>query len=306
MKASIVAFLLVSARLLVHTAAAQAVNDTTFHFPIEKPYFTSEAPSVFIDKAHNNSHTRETGCAPLAQVLAQDGFSVYDFEKIFSESSLNKADILVIVNALHDSNVRDWSLPNPSAFTASEVVALNEWVKQGGKLFISADHMPCGGAAQNLMKSFGVEWSNSFDQSRKQKWPPAVFSRETGMLLSSPVTDSSHFAKPIDLVGTFTGSAFRFFEEGTGTPFLVFDDAYQILFPKVAWKFTKKTKGESAKGWFQGATMTYGKGKIVMMGESAMFTAQIRNRTKIGMNSPDAPQNAQLMLNIFRYLAIDE
>ena len=86
---------------------------------------------------------------------------------------------------------------------------------------------------------------------------------------------------------------------------MCFDDRYELLFPKEAWKFSKKTKRKRAEGWYQGAYGHFGKGKVVFMGESAMFTAQLRGKTAIGMNSGDVPQNKLLALNIFRFLALD-
>lgn len=83
---------------------------------------------------------------------------------------------------------------------------------------------------------------------------------------------------------------------------MIYDSYYTIFMPKVAWQFSDKTKQENAVGWLQGACMKYGKGKLVLLGEAVMITAQLRGKTKIGMNRPETPGNAQLALNIFRYL----
>jgi len=220
----------------------------------------------------------------------------------FSDASLSQIDILVINNPLHDSNVKNWKLPNPSAFTEEEIDLLFRWVHEGGKLFLSADHMPIGGAAQDLAEAFGVEWANCFDWPKRNRWPRAIFSKEDQTLLSSAVTDSARHFFNIDVVGTFTGSAFR---SENMIPFMRFDKSYDLLFPEEAWRFTRKTKRENAEGWYQGAYGQFGKGKAVFMGESAMFTAQIRGKTEIGMNSRDAPHNKLLAINIFRFLALD-
>ncbi|MCA1635955.1 MAG: hypothetical protein LC802_20255 [Acidobacteria bacterium] len=57
---------------------------------------------------------------------------------------------------------------------------------------------------------------------------------------------------------------------------------------------------ESVAGWTQGATLRSGKGRVALFGEAAMFTAQLAgpNRVRFGMNAPEAPQNAQFLLNV--------
>lgn len=68
----------------------------------------------------------------------------------------------MISNPLHERNIRDWSLPTPSAFTKEEIAALKNWVERGGSLLLIADHMPFPGAAGDLAKAFEVEFSNGY------------------------------------------------------------------------------------------------------------------------------------------------
>jgi hypothetical protein len=48
-----------------------------------------------------------------------------------------------------------------------------------------------------------------------------------------------------------------------------------------------------------------GRGRVAVFGEAAMFTAQLAGpeRTPVGMNDPAAARNAQLLLNLMRWLA---
>ena len=50
--------------------------------------------------------------------------------------------------------------------------------------------------------------------------------------------------------------------------------------------------------------MDYGAGRIACFGEAAMFSAQLAgpNHFKAGMNSPEAAQNFQLLLNLIHWL----
>lgn len=50
-----------------------------------------------------------------------------------------------------------------------------------------------------------------------------------------------------------------------------------------------------------------GRGRVALFGEAAMFTAQRAGpeRAPVGMNAPAAAQNAQLALNLVRWLTAD-
>ncbi|MBL0063147.1 MAG: hypothetical protein IPP40_17115 [bacterium] len=75
--------------------------------------------------------------------------------------------------------------------------------------------------------------------------------------------------------------------------------------PSVAWEFSDETAQLDVSGWYQGAVKQFGKGRVAVFGEAAMFSAQLAgpNKNPVGMNSPEAPQNAQLLLNTMHWLA---
>ena len=88
-------------------------------------------------------------------------------------------------------------------------------------------------------------------------------------------------------------------------PLFVLDSSQVLLMPEIAWQFTPATPRHSASGWLQGATLKFGKGRIAVFGEAAMFSAQLAGpaREAVGMNSPQAPQNYRFLLNTLRWLA---
>jgi hypothetical protein len=112
---------------------------------------------------------------------------------------------------------------------------------------------------------------------------------------------NNEITRGVDTVVTFTGSAFKI-PKGA-TPILALKN-YTISMPRVAWQFEEDTPTLDSKEFYQGAYMKYGKGKIVVMGEAAMFTAQLAgpNQNRVGMNRPEAQQNCQLLLNIIHWL----
>jgi hypothetical protein len=72
--------------------------------------------------------------------------------------------------------------------------------------------------------------------------------------------------------------------------------------PEVAWEFNKSTPTQSAATLSQGAYLKYGKGRIVIFGEAAMFSAQKQGKNSFGMNQESASQNPQLLLNLIHWL----
>jgi uncharacterized protein (DUF2249 family) len=174
-------------------------------------------------------------------------------------------------------------------------------VHNGGRLFLIADHMPLAGASTQLASAFGFEFTNgfAFDTLRQG---PAFFNLEDQTLHSNVLTRGRNPKESVSQIVTFTGQAFKS-PEGS-QPVLTFSEHFINILPDTAWVFTDKTPRIPASGWHQGAFMPYGKGKIVVFGEAAMFSAQIAGpqKRKMGMNHPEAPQNYQLLLNIIHWL----
>ena len=143
--------------------AAQQAPDLKYQPPLPRPaYEAGKGPRAAIDEAHHNFHTADGRYRPFAELLGRDGYRVEGLGKSLSADSLRAMDVLVIANPLHERNIRDWSLPTPSAFTQDEIAALHTWVEMGGALLLIADHMPFPGAASDLAKAFGVEFSNGY------------------------------------------------------------------------------------------------------------------------------------------------
>jgi hypothetical protein len=77
-----------------------------------------------------------------------------------------------------------------------------------------------------------------------------------------------------------------------------------LLLPMVAGQFSKLTPAIGAGGMQQGAALQFGKGRVAVFGEAAMFSAQTvgPSRSPMGMNDPDAAQNAKFLLNVMHWL----
>jgi hypothetical protein len=256
---------------------------------------------VYIDEGHNNFHTIDGRYLPFARLLERDGYTVEGYKGTFEKDRLKGCRILVISNALNELNTEKWYLPTPSAFTPQEIQSVGEWVKSGGSLFLIADHMPMGGAAADLASAFGFVFSNGFAVDTVRPGPIA-FTRTTEALCDNIITNGRDPSERVDTVVTFTGQAFTIPDDASSI--LRFDDRYVMLLPDTAWVFNKNTTMINIDGWSQAALRKYGKGRVVVGGEAAMFTAQLAGPQmyRAGMNSPEAKENHQLLLNIIHWL----
>jgi hypothetical protein len=285
------------------TAGAQQVVDPQFNpAPPEHPEYKADSgPLVMVDEAHFNYHTISGLYEPFARVLRLDGFRVQPFKSKFSRKTLKQADILVIANAVSEAVSKSWQAPPTSAFSDEEIESVRKWVRGGGALFLIVDHMPAPGGASKLASAFGVTWSDGYAQD------PAsggliVFKSSDGSLGDHPITRGRNDAERIERVGTFAGSAFQ---APGAQPLLTFKGEAVSWLPKVAGQLDASTPNVSVKGWQQGAVLRFGKGRVALFGEAAMFTAQLAGprQERFGMSSKMAPQNRQFLLNVTHWLA---
>lgn len=301
-------WLAATAVLLTLTVTGCAHNsqqaDLSFEPPIESPAFEAgKGPVVQIDEAHSNFHTIDGRYAPFAKLLRRDGYIVQGLGEAATADSLARGSIYVISNALAESNVRSWKLPIEPAFTASEVAAIHAWVEGGGALLLVADHMPMPGAVEDLAAAFGIFFANGFLYDADGA-SHLEFTRDAG-LATHAITDGASERERIDSIRTFTGQAFRV--ESDAEPLLTVPAGSRVRLPVKAWDFKPTTPSIRADGMLQGAVLRVGEGRVAVFGEAAMFSAQFQDRDGerrlFGMNTPEAAQNPQFLLNVMHWLS---
>ncbi len=274
-------------------------------------YRRGGGPIVLIDEGHHNFHTlgpttdydnahRQVTIpgryGPFAELLRRDGYVVRSLRSPFHPAALADAQVLVIANALAEANIDAWSLPNPSAFADDEIEVIVTWVRAGGALLLIADHQPWPAAAAGLAERFGLLFYNGSTERLQ-------FRREIGSLQDYPITRGRGLAEQIDFVLTFGGQAFRFAGDITGDPLLIIPpNTTLVLHWDPFLDLTDKVPRIRADGMLQGATVRFGAGRVAAFGEAAMFTAQVDEEGPMGMNHPEAPQNAQFVLNVLHWL----
>ena len=284
-------------------AADQQEADTLGIPAVASPaYPPGKGPVVLIDEAHGNYHTASGRYRPFATLLERDGYVIGRQRAMLSATALDPGTILVIANALAPRNQGDWSLPTPSAFDPQEIAAIRQWVEEGGSLLLIADHMPFGGAAEALAAAFGVRMTNGYAVDPATRNGIFVFRRSDGSLADHPLTRGRNPSEQVDSLRGFVGQAF-WVAGAESTPLLKLAPNTVVRLPIKSEEMNDRTPQISGAGMLQGVVLRPGKGRLAVFGEAAMFSAQTSGPTRFGFNDPNAPQNAQFVLNTLHWLS---
>jgi hypothetical protein len=285
--------------LVAAISSAQQMADAEFNTSVEHPAYSKNFPRVLFDEGHNNIDTTTGRYKPFAELIQNDGYRVVRNRQTFSKSTLESFKVLIIANALGAEEVDDEGADH-SAFTDDECEALRKWVHSGGSLLLIADHAPFGGAAENLAKRFGVELGKGYlhDSENSMGGNPLlmVYSRENKLLLDHPITEGRGATERITRVMTFSGQSLK----GPA------DSSILLKLSDTAKESTDEQGKveQSTAGRAQGIAFKFGDGRVVVLGEAAMLSAQLSGSEnyKIGMNVPGT-DNRQLTLNIMHWLS---
>ncbi|MGH2624675.1 MAG: hypothetical protein ACRDE7_13485, partial [Sphingobacterium sp.] len=283
------------------SSIAQQVSDENFSYPISVPmYEKGEGSLILFDEAHNNASTLRGAYSTFGSLLQQDGYNVVSTRENVSLELLEKGKIFITVNAMYD--MEDWNLPAKSAFSPEEINALTTWISLGGSLFLVTDHMPCGASVHDLAERFGINVINGF--ALRNDGLPEVFSKQRNTLFSNEITNPP--GKEIDSIMCWGGTGF--IVPSNAHIISVLGNDYNIYLPQDVSQIKRPLPQNlpyiSGRGLVNGAYLKFGKGKIVIFGDGAPFSAQLQGikSNKRGMNHPWARQNAQLLLNIIHWL----
>lgn len=283
--------------------------DNGYDVRVETPVLAGRRPRVLFDHGHQNIHSIRGRYRPFAKLLEADGCRVAQSGKALSAETLRGADILVIVNARGVEPDRA-----AAAFTAAECDLVRDWVRDGGALLLVADHHPCGEAAAALAARFGVQmsggWTDDAANARSGSGDPGqlLFRRQDGRLGDHPITRGTGSSDHVDVVETFTGQSLA--GPADAAPLLLLGESALDRVPVSATVekrgsrriTTFETDDRSAAGRVQGLALRFGQGRVVVLGEAAMLTAQIEKGQRFGMNSP-GNDNRAFTLNVVRWLA---
>jgi hypothetical protein len=211
--------------------------------------------------------------------------------------------VLVIANASGAPKLQLFGLnvPIPTdkrrsdpAFTTSEIDVIRSWVEQGGSLLLIADHAPFGEAAADLSAAFGVVMHKGFVEVPRESSDPLLFSLENGRLGDHRIVTGIGNGTAVKRVMTYTGQSL----DGPVTATVL------LRLPATAVEAVPEGDSlvERPAGPAQGIALEFGKGRMVVLGEGGMVTAQVNRLVPYGMNTPDN-DNCQFLRNVMCWLA---
>lgn len=305
----------------VSPSGQQQLVDPDFVAAVERPAYSGGGPTVAIDEGHSNFHTASGQYAPLAALLRNDGYQVVASTREFDTGALAGVRVLVIANARNLTALLAGDLSKP-ALTDQECDVVRDWVRAGGSLLLIADHAPFGNAVENLAQRFGVVMGKgwAFDRTGAAGiTTQLVFSRENGRLGTHPIMNGRSGSEAVRSIRSFTGQSLGV-PSGAAILMKVATSAREAATPndldaEDAASRSVDSSGFGARskavdGRAQGLAFPFGQGRIVVLGEAAMLSAQIlrftdgnqQQDTKIGMNAP-GNDNRQFALNVLHWLS---
>jgi len=285
--------------LLTSAAHGQHIADPHFDARVENPAFTKNFPRVLFDEAHNNTDHSHGRYKPFADLLFNDGYKVVVNRQPFATATLINFKILVIVNPLGAEDMDDENAGGP-AFTNEECDAVNDWIRGGGALLFIVDADPLASAAEVLATRLGVNMSKRdtvvpANGEKELNFGVIVYSRQNGLLSEHLITNGRNETERVNRVMVFGGQSLKG-PAGTDAVLKTTDAAED--------KNSATEKNGSAAGRAQAIAFRLGKGRVVMLGDAAMLSAQVTGpeNKPFGMNVPGI-DNRQLALNIMHWLS---
>lgn len=285
--------------LLASSVCGQQMADPQFDARVENPAFTKNFPRVLFDEAHNNVDNTHGRYKPFADLLFNDGYHLSVNRQPFTKTLLASVKILVIVNPLGGEDVDDEGADSP-AFTTAEADVVTDWVKGGGALLFVVDAGAFASAAEVLATDLGVEMSKSEiinpagEDKEFESAGAIVYSRQNHSLGDHSIINGRNDRERLNRVVVFGGQSLK--GPSASEALLKLPDTSEK-------KLTEPGKTDSAAR-AQAIAFRLGKGRVVMLGDAAMLSAQVRgaDNKPFGMNLPDI-DNRHLVLNIMHWLS---
>jgi hypothetical protein len=277
-----------------------AKPDRTYDTEVKNPAYSANGPTVLYDEGHRNIHKATHTYAPFADLIVNDGYRLERTKKRLSQRELQGVDIFVIANALGKNERND-----DYAFSDAECDTLLNWIQQGGSLLLITDHYPTGSAVGNLARRLGISMSGGVTEdsvSYHKTFDPShiIFDQ----FPPHPIT------RGLRRVLTFTGQSLSVPNSATALLPLGANSVDRAPSPRVeragndVLVHVEYGPGVSAQGRAQAIAMTIGAGRVVVLAEAAMASAQLSayDDSPFGMNVAGY-DNRQFVLNVMHWLS---
>lgn len=300
-------------------AQQQQMGDPTFRPVVERPAYAAEGPLIQLDAAHGSAQTIDGRYAGFAALVRADGYRIRAGErKLDAADAMDGVDVLVIANAVAPADGG-----SPDAFTEAEVTALDRWIRAGGSLLLAVDHAPYGSANHTLGRALGVEMGQgyAFRIEGGEATTQLDFSDEDGTLGDHPILRGRNDDETISRLISFTGQSLSGPEGATVLMALKPDD-HEAASPRVLREINVRIATDPSSRdavltgltrpalAAQGLAFAHGEGRVVVLGEAGMLTAQIIRSTtetgyedfQFGLQTP-GHDDRQFALNVLRWLS---
>lgn len=300
------------------TAQTQG-GDPDYRPVVARPAYAAQGPLIALDAAHRSDQTLDDRYAGFGALARADGYRIEPLTRTFDQpGALDGVSILVIANP---ASPRDGS--SASAFTEGEIDAVDAWVRAGGSLLLAVDHAPHGAAAEALGQRFGVDMGKgyAFQISPRTGAPSTQMGFPEPALGDHPILRGRDADERVRTVFAYTGQSLKG-PPGSTVLAAMSDDAWEAPdLPALDAIADRLEAGEPAdvvlpsaarplSGRAQSVAFTHGEGRVVVLGEAGMLTAQRirfpdasgRPDMRFGLQD-DGHDDQQFALNILHWLS---
>lgn len=204
---------------------------------------------VVFDASHDNLETVQYGYTTFANDLATNGFAVSGMTS-FDEDLINSADVLVISAADYHG---------VAEYTTQELDIIQTFVSNGGGLFITSDYGPFGNVTDPVNERFGFFRNKTSVLYDSDNYNAA--GSGYSVIYSGSENIVNHSATlQVSTLETWAGTGLESWPTGT-VPLVVTDidgtSTYDSFIPADGVRFSAAT--------------TYGKGRVIFVGDSNLF-----------------------------------
>jgi hypothetical protein len=313
-----VALIAILLALAAPACAQEQGPDRSYRPEVTTPAYTSEGPLILLDESHGSVQTMEGRYTGFSELVQADGYRIRASTGRFDTlAALDGVTVLVISNPRMVVGG-----PSPSAFSGAEIRVIQEWVRGGGSLLLAADHYPNGLGAQELGRAFGIRMGLGyvFRVDGGEVTSQMRFSEDAGTLGDHPILAGRSEAETIGQVVSFTGQSITGPEGATILLALLPTDREARNLSVLQDIHRRIEAGEDAATVLesqstptlaaQGLAFAYGEGRIVVLGEAGMLTAQQisypedsgRAPRRFGLQT-EGHDDEQFALNILHWLS---
>lgn len=297
--------------------AQEQVGDPDWRPHVVSPAYSVKAPLVRVDEGHGSVQTIDGRYAGFAALLRADGYRVDAGRgRLDAPGAFDGVGVLIISNAC----ARRGGSCQPT-FDEAEIAGISHWVEQGGSLLLVADHTPYGAAVEALAARFGVKMGKGYAfQLAGSRSLTTNLEYPSEALADHSIIQGRSPSERVRLVKTFTGQSL---DGPVGSVVLLATsvDAYEAAdLPTLQQIQQRLRNGEVADEVVtalarpalsaQGVAFTHGSGRVVVLGEAAMLTAQVLRPVEpsdteplhFGLNT-SGHDDQQFALNLMHWLS---